>query len=49
MPVLANSFSFELEMWICMHESLKASRRMRLMSDHLADRLKAFIAESAAA
>jgi DNA-binding transcriptional LysR family regulator len=45
-PLLANAFSFELEIWICMHESLKASRRMRLMSDHLADRLRAFVAES---
>lgn len=45
-PVLTGGFSFELEVWICMHESLKASRRMRLMSDHLADRLREFIAES---
>ncbi|HEY9217382.1 MAG TPA: substrate binding domain-containing protein, partial [Phenylobacterium sp.] len=44
-PVLANAFGFELEVWICMHESLKASRRMRLMSDHLADRLKQVIAD----
>lgn len=45
-PVLPGGFAFELEVWICMHESLKASRRMRLMSDHLADRLKAFVAEN---
>lgn len=44
--VLPGGFSFELEVWICMHESLKASRRMRLMSDHLADRLKTFVAEN---
>lgn len=44
--VLPDSFSFELEVWICMHESLKTSRRMRLMNDYLADRLKTFVAES---
>lgn len=45
-PVLVGAFAFELEVWICMHESLRASRRMRLLSDHLADRLRDFIAES---
>ncbi|MDD3837292.1 MAG: LysR family transcriptional regulator [Phenylobacterium sp.] len=44
--VLPDKFAFDLEVWICMHESLKANRRMRLMSDHLADRLKALVAES---
>jgi DNA-binding transcriptional LysR family regulator len=28
--------NFRLEMWVCMHENLKTSRRMRLMFDHLA-------------
>lgn len=45
-PILPDGFRFELEVWICMHESLRASRRMRLMSDHLADRLKTFVAEN---
>jgi DNA-binding transcriptional LysR family regulator len=44
-PVLANAFSFELEVWIAMHENLKSHRRMRLMFDHLVTGLQAFIAE----
>ncbi|THD77520.1 MAG: LysR family transcriptional regulator [Phenylobacterium sp.] len=34
-PVMPGALTFRLEMWICMHENLKASRRMRLMFDHL--------------
>jgi DNA-binding transcriptional LysR family regulator len=45
-PVMANAFQFELEIWICMHENLKGSRRMRLMFDHLADSLGAYAAEA---
>jgi DNA-binding transcriptional LysR family regulator len=44
-PVLANAFSFELEVWIAMHENLKGHRRMRLMFDHLVTGLQGFIAE----
>ncbi len=33
--VLDDVFNFELEAWVVMHEDLKASRRMRLMFDHL--------------
>jgi len=33
--VLDDQFSFELEVWVVMHEDLKANRRMRLMFDHL--------------
>ena len=33
--VLDDAFSFELDTWVVMHEDLKASRRMRLMFDHL--------------
>ena len=38
-PVLPDAFSFKLEIWICMHETLRASPRMRLMFDHLAKEL----------
>ncbi len=44
-PVLANAFHFELEIWIAMHENLKGSKRMRLMFDHLVDGMSAFVAE----
>jgi DNA-binding transcriptional LysR family regulator len=37
---------FDLEMWVVMHEDLKASRRMKLMFDHLAVALTAYAATS---
>jgi DNA-binding transcriptional LysR family regulator len=37
--VLPGALSFRLEMWVCMHENLKTSRRMRLMFDHLVEGL----------
>ncbi|MDR3512681.1 MAG: LysR family transcriptional regulator [Caulobacteraceae bacterium] len=37
---------FELEMWVVMHEDLKASRRMRLMFDHLVATLTDYAAGS---
>ncbi len=45
-PVLANAFNFNLDMWVAMHENLKGSRRMRLMFDHLVASLQAFDAEA---
>jgi DNA-binding transcriptional LysR family regulator len=44
--VLDQVFNFELEVWVVMHEDLKASRRMRLMFDHLAGRLLDYIKTS---
>ncbi|QUD86700.1 LysR family transcriptional regulator [Phenylobacterium montanum] len=41
--VLPDAFGFQLETWVVMHEDLKASRRMRLMFDHLAEGLTAYI------
>ena len=41
-PVLPNLLSFNLDVWICMHETLRGSPRMRLMFDHLAKELAAF-------
>lgn len=45
-PVMADLFSFKLEIWICMHETLRGSPRMRLMFDHLARELGAYAAEA---
>ena len=47
-PVLEGAFRFDLDIWVAMHEDLKASRRMRLMFDHLADGLAAYVASSRA-
>jgi len=33
--VMPGTLPFRLEMWVCMHENLRTSRRMRLMFDHL--------------
>ena len=35
-PVLPGQVEFGLEMWLVMHEDLRASRRVRLVFDHLA-------------
>lgn len=43
-PVLPDLFSFKLDIWICMHETLRGSPRMRLMFDHLASELGAYAA-----
>lgn len=44
-PILSDQFSFKLDIWICMHETLRGSPRMRLMFDHLAKELGAYAAE----
>ncbi|HEX4182485.1 MAG TPA: LysR substrate-binding domain-containing protein, partial [Caulobacteraceae bacterium] len=44
--VLSQAFNFELEAWVVMHEDLKASRRMRLMFDHLASGLTDYMKTS---
>jgi len=43
-PVLPGALDFQLETWVVMHEDLKSSRRMRLMFEHLAQHLRAYIA-----
>ncbi|MEH6675977.1 LysR family transcriptional regulator [Phenylobacterium sp.] len=35
-PILAERFAIEMEMWVCMPEGLRTTPRMRLMFDHLA-------------
>lgn len=41
--VLEHGFTFKREMWLAMHEDAKAIRRIRLLFDHLADGLKAYV------
>jgi DNA-binding transcriptional LysR family regulator len=38
-PVLADKYSLEVDMWVVMHEDARNSRRMRLMFDHLVNSL----------
>jgi DNA-binding transcriptional LysR family regulator len=45
-PVLPDAFGFDLEVWVAMHEDLRATRRMRLMFDHLAAELWVYVASS---
>ncbi|WP_068878291.1 LysR family transcriptional regulator, partial [Phenylobacterium sp. CCH9-H3] len=45
-PVMPDAFSFKLDIWICMHETLRGSPRMRLMFDHLAQELGAYAAKA---
>ena len=45
-PVLEEAFRYDMEVWVAMHEDLKASRRMRLMFDWLADGLGEYVRES---
>ena len=41
--ILPGEVAFELEMWLAMHEDQKGSRRVRLLYEHLAPRLKAYL------
>jgi DNA-binding transcriptional LysR family regulator len=43
--VLPDEFKMILEMWVCMHETLRGSPRMRLMFDHLTTALEAYAAD----
>ena len=43
LPVLRDIIGFEMDVWIAMHKDLKSSRRVRLMFDHLAVHLQAYI------
>jgi len=45
-PVLTDSFRFDLEVWVAMHEDLKGSLRMRLMFDALVAGLQDYVAAS---
>jgi DNA-binding transcriptional LysR family regulator len=43
LPVLHDLIRFEIPMWLAMHENLKASRPVRLLLDHLAAGLSAYL------
>jgi DNA-binding transcriptional LysR family regulator len=45
-PVFAKEVGFTLEMWLALHEDLRASRRLRLMMDHLAAGLAEYVTAS---
>jgi DNA-binding transcriptional LysR family regulator len=42
-PIVQGQFGFDLEVWVVMHEDLKTDRRMRLLFDHLAAGVKAYV------
>jgi hypothetical protein len=42
-PVLRNAVHFELEMWLAMHEDLRATRRIMLLFEHLAVGLTRYV------
>ncbi len=44
--VLPDAFAVPLETWLVMHEDLRASVRVRRAFDHLADGLKAYLADA---
>jgi DNA-binding transcriptional LysR family regulator len=47
-PVLPKAIAFSLDMWLVMHEDLRASRPLRLIFDYLADALRRYVANDAA-
>lgn len=42
--VLPEAFRFELEVWLVMHKDQRSTRRLRLMFEHLASGLSAYVA-----
>jgi DNA-binding transcriptional LysR family regulator len=42
-PVLAKAIRFELEVWVAMHEDMRSTGRVRVLFDHLAAGLSAFV------
>lgn len=45
-PIFPRDIGFALQMWLALHEDLRASRRLRLMMDHLATGLADYVAAS---
>jgi DNA-binding transcriptional LysR family regulator len=45
-PVLAEQMTFDMEVWVVMHENLKKVKRMRLMFDHLVASLSRMVEQS---
>jgi DNA-binding transcriptional LysR family regulator len=48
-PVLPKAITFSLDMWLVMHEDLRANRPLRLVFDHVAEGLRRYLASAAAA
>lgn len=46
-PVLDAQLSFQLEMWLAMHEDLRSSRRIRATFDHLVAELRHYVEQRA--
>lgn len=42
-PILVDVLGFDMEVWVVMHEDLKASRRTRALFDHLVEGLKVYV------
>jgi DNA-binding transcriptional LysR family regulator len=42
-PVLAKALRFDLEVWVAMHEDMRSTGRIRVLFDHLAAGLSAFV------
>ena len=42
-PILPDKIRFRLEIWLAMHEDLRATQRVRLMFDHLASNLTSYL------
>jgi DNA-binding transcriptional LysR family regulator len=42
-PVLPHAIAFDLEMWLAMHEDLRANQRVRLLQEHLHAELSAYL------
>jgi DNA-binding transcriptional LysR family regulator len=47
-PVLPKAIAFSLDMWLVMHEDLRASRAIRLVFDHLAEGLRRYLGSAVA-
>jgi DNA-binding transcriptional LysR family regulator len=45
-PIIPSQIGFEFEIWLALHEDLRASHRLRLMMDHLATSLAEYVAQS---
>ena len=43
-PVLGDELGFDLGVWLVMHKDTKASRRVRLLFEHLGAHLKTYLA-----
>jgi DNA-binding transcriptional LysR family regulator len=44
--ILPGKIGLSLDLWLALHENLRASRRLRLMMDHLASGLSDYVAQS---